>query len=112
MTGKAWLLSQTGSPLSIRFPVPEGTIRIGRAPDNELVIQGPSASTVSLHHAAIDSNGGFHIRDLDSTNGTFVNGERISGTELQPNSSIRLGSQGPELVFIIGEPPAAELNQT
>jgi pSer/pThr/pTyr-binding forkhead associated (FHA) protein len=109
---KAWLLSQTGSPLSVRFPVPEGTTRIGRAPDNELVLQGPNASTVSLHHVAIDSNGGFHVRDLDSTNGTFVNGERITDAELQPNSSIRLGSQGPELLFIIGELPAVELNQT
>ncbi|HEY7387241.1 MAG TPA: FHA domain-containing protein, partial [Bryobacteraceae bacterium] len=109
---KAWLLSQTGSPLSIRFSVPEGATRIGRAPDNELVIQGPSASTVSLHHAVIDCNGGFHIRDLDSTNGTFVNGERITDAELEPDSSIRLGNQGPELLFVIGEPPAAELNQT
>jgi pSer/pThr/pTyr-binding forkhead associated (FHA) protein len=111
-TNKAWLLSQTGSPLSVRFPVPEGTTRIGRAPDNELVIQGPTASTVSLHHVAIDSNGGFHIRDLDSTNGTFINGERVTDAELQPNSSIRLGSQGPELLFILGEPPEPELSQT
>lgn len=111
-TNKAWLLSQSGSALSVRFLVPEGTTRIGRAPDNELVIQGPNASTVSLYHVAIDSNGGFHIRDLDSTNGTFINGERITDAELQPNSSIRLGSQGPELLFMIGEPPAAELSQT
>jgi hypothetical protein len=111
-TNKAWLLSQTGSPLNVRFLVPEGTTRIGRAPDNELVIQGPNASTVSLHHVAIESNSGFHIRDLDSTNGTFINGERITDADLQPNSSIRLGSQGPELLFIIGEPPEPELDQT
>jgi hypothetical protein len=111
-TNQAWLLSQTGSPLSIRFPVPEGTTRIGRAPDNELVIQGPSASTVSLHHVAIDSGGGFRIRDLDSTNGTFINGERITDAALQSNSCIRLGSQGPELLFLIGKPPEPELGQT
>jgi FHA domain/Transglycosylase SLT domain len=111
-TNKAWLLSQTGSPLSVRFLVPDGTTRIGRAPDNELVLQGPNASTVSLHHVVIDRNGGFHIRDLDSTNGTFINGERITDAELQPNSSIRLGSQGPELLFIIGDPPATDLNRT
>jgi pSer/pThr/pTyr-binding forkhead associated (FHA) protein len=105
-------LSQSGSPVSVRFLVPEGTTRIGRAPDNELVIQGLNASTVSLHHVEIEYNGGFRIRDLDSTNGTFVNGDRITEAALEPNASIRLGSQGPELSFIIGEPPAAELNQT
>jgi hypothetical protein len=109
---KAWLLSQSGSPVGVRFLVPEGTTRIGRAPDNELVIQGLNSSTVSLHHVEIECDGAFRIRDLDSTNGTFLNGERIGEAVLEPNASIRLGSQGPELSFIIGEPPAAELNQT
>jgi hypothetical protein len=110
--GKAWLASRPDSPLSICYQVPDGTTRIGRAPDNDIVIQGPLASTVSLHHVAIDRNGECRIRDLESTNGTFVNGERVLETALAPNSSVRLGSQGPELYFTLDEPARAELNQT
>jgi hypothetical protein len=113
---KAWLLSQADSPISIRFLIPPGTTRIGRAPDNELVIQGPSSTTVSLHHAAIehdlDAGGDFRIRDLESTNGTFVNGERIPEALLSPNCSIRLGNQGPELLFVVDQADAVELSQT
>jgi len=109
---KAWLTSRPDSPLSVRYPVPTGTTRIGRAPDNDLVIQGPYATTVSLHHVVIDRDGECRIRDLDSTNGTFVNGERISETTLAPNSSVRLGTQGPELYFTLDEPASVQLNQT
>src|SRR5215470_2133125 len=87
---KAWLTSRPDSPLSVCYLVPAGTTRIGRAPDNDLVIQGPTATTVSLHHVAIERDGEFRIKDLESTNGTFVNGERISEAALTPNSSVRL----------------------
>jgi hypothetical protein len=109
---KAWLTSRSDSPLGVCYLIPDGTTRIGRAPDNDLVIQGPTATTVSLHHLAIESDGDYRIKDLESTNGTFVNGERISETTLAPNSSVRLGNQGPELYFTLDEPASVELNQT
>ncbi len=114
---KGWLLSQADSPVHIRFAIPPGTTQIGRAPDNELVIQGPNATTVSLHHVAIEhraieDSDEFRIRDLESTNGTFVNGERVTEAVLEPNSCIRLGAQGPELLFVLDEPEAMALNQT
>jgi hypothetical protein len=110
--GKGWLVSQADSAVNVRYLIPQGTTRIGRAPDNELVIQGPNATTVSLHHAVIERNDEIHIRDLESTNGTFVNSERITEAILALNSSIRLGGQGPELLFVLDEPEAVELNQT
>jgi hypothetical protein len=110
--GKGWLLSQADSPVKIRYLIPPGTTRIGRAPDNELVIQGPCATTVSLHHVVIERDGEFRIRDLESTNGTFLNGERTTEAVLVPNSCIRLGSQGPELLFVLDEPEGLELTQT
>ena len=109
---KAWLTSRPDSSLSVCYLVPAGTTRIGRAPDNDLVIQGPTATTVSLHHVAIEHDAEFRIKDLESTNGTFVNGERISEAALAPNSSVRLGTQGPELYFTLDEPAVLELNQT
>jgi pSer/pThr/pTyr-binding forkhead associated (FHA) protein len=110
--GKGWLLSQADSGVNIRFLIPRGTTRIGRAPDNELVIHGANATTVSLHHAEIERDGEIRIRDLESTNGTFVNGERTSEAVLAPNASIRLGSQGPELLFVLDEPERVALNET
>jgi Transglycosylase SLT domain/FHA domain len=109
---KAWLASRPDSPLSVCYLVPDGTTRVGRAPDNDLVIQGPTATTVSLHHLAIECDRECRIKDLESTNGTFVNGERISEAALPPNSSVRLGSQGPELLFTLDEPARLQLDQT
>lgn len=49
--------------------------RIGRAPDNDVVITEPQ---VSAHHAEIEyRQGHFYLRDLRSTNGTWVNAERV-----------------------------------
>ena len=50
---------------------------IGRAPDNEIPID---AAAVSRRHAAIRRTAhGYLLADLDSRNGTFVNGERLDG---------------------------------
>lgn len=53
---------------------------IGRASDNDLVLEDTFASQ---HHAKILATGdGFVLQDLDSTNGTFIEGKRVS--ELVP----------------------------
>jgi transglycosylase-like protein with SLT domain/FHA domain-containing protein len=114
---KAWLVSQPGSGVRICHLISSDCTRIGRAPDNELVIQGSDSVTVSLHHLVIeraiaDGQPVFRVRDLESTNGTFLNGARTTESDLQPDSLVRLGSQGPELSFVLQEPPALELDQT
>jgi len=110
---KVWLVSQFPPMLGIRHLVGAGTTRVGRSPDNEVVIQGRDAASVSQHHLEIfQTDNGFRIRDLGSTNGTYLNGERISEAELSPPATIRLGAQGPELAFTDAEPPADDLDQT
>jgi|SRR5579872_2426364 len=114
---KAWLVTGPGSPVRICHLVCADTTRIGRAPDNDLVIQGSDSVTVSLHHLVIDrivveGQPVFRAQDLESTNGTFLNGERISESVLAPDGSIRLGSQGPELSFVLSEPDSLDLDQT
>ena len=50
-------------------------IAIGRAPENDIAIPGPEASR---HHARIEVGGsGCRLIDLDSANGTFLNGKRL-----------------------------------
>ena len=60
------------------------TLSIGRDPTNDLVIEHKLASR---RHARFERDEvGFYIRDLESTNGTFVNGQRIQGTHLLRNN--------------------------
>lgn len=73
---------------------------VGRSPDSDVIIQGPENASVSVHHCEISrQDDGYRIRDLDSTNGTFLNGERITEAELCAPAAIRLGAHGPELTF-------------
>jgi transcriptional regulator with GAF, ATPase, and Fis domain len=62
---------------------------IGTAEGNQLLLKDAS---VSRHHAAITSGTrSFHVRDLDSTNGTQINGLRIDSAHLSGPARIRVG---------------------
>ena len=62
---------------------------IGRVEDNTLQITEPS---VSSHHAEILLQGSdVMVRDLNSTNGTFINGEKITEKVIKPGQILRLG---------------------
>jgi hypothetical protein len=62
---------------------------LGRLPDNDLVLEDPK---VSRRHAVVERRPeGFVIRDLGSTNGTFVNGRRVAERLLAPGDVILLG---------------------
>jgi pSer/pThr/pTyr-binding forkhead associated (FHA) protein len=66
-----------------RFPIPELPCTIGRSRDSDL---GIDLDRISRRHARLEANGeDLLIIDLDSTNGTFVNHERIE----QPNPVAR-----------------------
>lgn len=116
MTGsrvKAWLMSQSGSSAGTRFPMPDGTIRVGRAPDNDVVIDGPDCAMVSLNHVELTRDGDtWRVHDLGSTNGTWLNGERVTDAEAAPPAVLRLGSQGPELALVVEEAAPAGLDRT
>ena len=62
---------------------------IGRVEDNTFQISEPS---VSSHHCELLLRGAdVVVRDLQSTNGTFINGEKVSESVLKPGQILRLG---------------------
>lgn len=81
------------------------TVTIGRLTDNVIVIDSPS---VSSHHAHVfRSAQDFMIEDLQSTNGTFVNGKRISRCKLTHGDTVGVGKH--KLVFnLAGDAAASE----
>lgn len=74
----------------ILFVINRAQINVGKTLDNEFVIDHPS---VSKHHARViwHPSGYFYIADLRSTNGTYVNGERVSEQWLLDGYEVRLG---------------------
>jgi pSer/pThr/pTyr-binding forkhead associated (FHA) protein len=65
-------------------------VMIGRAPSNHIVIDHP---TVSAQHAVLlrvrDS---YSLKDLNSTNGTQINGDFVTDAQLEDGDTIRFGS--------------------
>lgn len=71
-------------------------LRIGRNDDNDVAI---ADGRVSRHHARIVADGGgFAIEDLQSSNGTFVDGAQVGRARLHAGTSIVVG----ETVLVIG----------
>jgi pSer/pThr/pTyr-binding forkhead associated (FHA) protein len=63
---------------------------IGRVEDNMFQIAEPS---ISSHHCEVLLRGSdIVIKDLNSTNGTFINGEQITENVLKPGQTLRLGN--------------------
>jgi pSer/pThr/pTyr-binding forkhead associated (FHA) protein len=59
-----------------RFKVPEtGSLKIGRAPDNDIVIDDDGVSRV--HAELMNQNGSLWLQDAGSRNGVFVNNQRV-----------------------------------
>ena len=66
-----------------------GANRVGRHPDNDFPIEHPTISTV--HCEMVLQESGVLLRDLESTNGTFVNGEQVREVRLSAGQTVRLG---------------------
>ncbi|MGW6422250.1 FHA domain-containing protein [Nocardia sp. NPDC055053] len=66
------------------------TLRIGRAADNDIVVPD---LMVSRHHAELRviAEGGYQVVDLDSHNGTYVNGHQVDAADLSESDLIGMG---------------------
>jgi pSer/pThr/pTyr-binding forkhead associated (FHA) protein len=82
----ACLVDADGRRLQLRQGAPT---KIGRSLDNDLVVPFQS---ISRHHASIAMvDGAFCLRDLESQNGSFVAGKRISDSTLKDGDTVKLG---------------------
>jgi len=106
----ATLLVTSPSGVRTRVPVDRVPFRIGRLGANDLVLRD---SRASRRHAEIRADAsGYFIRDLGSTYGVTVNGERVESAPLRSGDRIEFGfADSYSVVFTLADetvPPAAE----
>jgi len=125
------LVAKTTTPRELSVEVSESVSRnwlltgkemvIGRDPSCQIVLDAMIYRMVSRRHAVVSSveqRNGYHkwiICDLNSANGTFVNGEHLEGCqELLMGDRISLGTDGPQFIFeyeITPPPKMIDLNK-
>lgn len=86
-----WLLeSSADAPASLTFRILPGSIKtVGRAPRADFVVDVPLVSR--LHCRLTLQSDGLLVEDLESTNGTFVNGERVTKLVMRSGDALRVG---------------------
>jgi len=83
------LIVNPGTESAWEFPLQNGTLSVGRVDDNQLVINHPS---VSSHHCEIAvTDFGLTVKDLGSSNGSFVDGQPVGEATLLPGQTLQLG---------------------
>jgi S1-C subfamily serine protease len=107
---KAQFTFQSGSRAGQIDVLSQAFILVGRHPQCELRFDPDQDLDVSARHASVSLNGELYVlRDLGSTNGTFVNGRRLTGDHvLATKDVIQFGTNGPRVTFAsIPDPPPA-----
>jgi len=86
-----WLVAIDGDQKGEDFRLRDGQNTLGSAPDSDVVLHD---QTISAKHASIRyKDGKFFLSDLDSSNGTFINGleECVARVELNDSDTFRIG---------------------
>src|ERR1022692_518541 len=91
----ARIVVQPGSPTAWEIKLKAGANSFGRSPANDFTLNDPSVS--GSHCQIVVENGNTILRDLGSTNGTYVNRSPVKEAALQHGQTIHLGSL--ELMF-------------
>jgi pSer/pThr/pTyr-binding forkhead associated (FHA) protein len=88
-TDTAVLIVRSGPQAGDRFALGDGTIRLGRHPDSEIMLDD---ITVSRRHASITrTTDGYVVTDAGSLNGTYLNQERIDQALLHHGDELQVG---------------------
>ncbi len=100
----AYLRVYLNNTLLDQYELADDTLTIGRTSDNDIVLDNPG---VSSHHAEVKAEGIGHILiDRNSTNGTFINNQRIKKQQLAFRDEIQIYN------FILKYMPRARLETT
>ncbi len=86
-----WILRQTDREDGLTFRLTRGGVKtLGRATRADFIVD---ASLVSRLHCrlTVRTDGGLEIQDLDSTNGTYVNGRKIDRADLKDGDEVGIG---------------------
>jgi len=99
------LIVRKGPKVGETFLLDTISLTIGRDPVSDVVLNDPEVSRQHTRFSQIET--GYQVQDLGSTNGTFVNGERLESdpVDLQPGFTISMGSG---VTLIYGEVPAED----
>jgi pSer/pThr/pTyr-binding forkhead associated (FHA) protein len=86
---RAYLLVSTEGQPPVQFDLGGPLIGIGRASDNDVIVDDP---LVSRHHCQLKlQHGAYGFADLGSRNGSYVNGQAVSEIALGPGDMIQIG---------------------
>jgi hypothetical protein len=97
--GPALVVRSGGGRAGETFPLENERVTIGRSPDCDIFLDDV---TVSRKHAVFRREGGrYHVSDVGSLNGTYVNRERIDEVALQTGDEVQIGKF--RLVFYAGK---------
>jgi general secretion pathway protein E len=85
----------------LRMDLDQSPVTIGRHVSNRLVLDDNQASRA---HAVIEHvKGGYQVRDLNSSNGTFLNGKKVATAPLKPGDQVSIG--GTRITLVGDEAP-------
>ena len=86
-----WILAtQDTAAKRLTFRIPPGSINtIGRSAGAQFIVEAPLVSRLHCQVTATDDT--LQVKDLGSTNGTFVNGKRIKAAQLREGDQLSVG---------------------
>ncbi len=101
---KLSLKIESGTLAGRSFELSEGILTIGRGENCGVRFDPFSEKTASKHHAFIELKpDGFYLTDYNSTNGTYLNGQKISTSKLTSGDLVQFGKNGAEATISISE---------
>jgi len=83
-----------------RLKLPEGTVSIGRNPRCTIVLAADDRCASGFHTVIYANPSGLLIQDMQSTNGTFVNGRQVQECAVEAGDEIGLGRSGPKFRIV------------
>jgi len=96
--GEGILLVLKGAGVGARFLLDASETKIGRDTSNQIQLDD---ITVSRSHAMISKKDGYHIRDLGSLNGTYLNAVAVRDSKINAGDEIQIGKY--HLTLFIGD---------